>query len=290
MTSLVLCDNGIIELPDNLGCLSSLIQLHLAGNSFESIPASIANLSNLLYLHINNCKKLKCLPKLQLLGIDACNCTSLEVLSGVSFKSRFQPVDDYDIFADFGNYFKLDRNTFEGIMKDTSVVCYPGHEIPEWFNFRSMGSLINVELPQNSLNHNFLCFVFCVVVGGGAILHWKCNLRSKDGHPCIWDGICDYEFDFIESHHVLMASEHEISPDVLLDYENEISFEFYFHDDSMEGYTVEKCGVHLMIAQLPEEPNVSFRVGEVEDNLSLASVHDNCERVNEPHPKRLKFN
>ncbi|KAL5800852.1 hypothetical protein ACOSQ3_032484 [Xanthoceras sorbifolium] len=236
---------------------------------------------------------------------------------GVSFKSRFQPVDDYDIFADFGNCFKLDRNTFEGIMKDvllrtrvllktrvlmeyidedyeytleTSVVCYPGYEIPEWFNFRSMGSLINVELPQNSLNHNFLCFVFCVIVDNTWSLHWKCNLRSKDGHPCIWDGICDYEFDFIESHHVLVASEHEISPDVLLDYENEISFEFYFHDDSMEGYTVEKCGVHLMIAQLPEEPNVSFRVGEVEDILSLASVHDNCERVNEPHPKRLKFN
>ncbi|KAL5778584.1 hypothetical protein ACOSQ2_009321 [Xanthoceras sorbifolium] len=312
LTSLVLCDSGIIELPDNLGCLSSLMRLHLAGNSFESIPASIANLSNLLYLYINNCKKLKCLPKLQLLGIDACNCTSLEVLSGVSFKSLFQPVDDYDIFVDFGNCFKLDRNTFEGIIKDvllttrvllktrTSVVCYPGYEIPEWFKFRSMGSLINVELPQNSLNHNFLGFVFCVVVGAPCLdhqvedntwsLHWKCNLRSKDGHPCIWDGICDYEFDFIESHHVLVATEHEISPDVLLDYENEISFQFYFHDDSMKGYTVEKCGVHLMFAQLFEKPNVSFRVGEVEDFLSLANVHDNCEEVDEPHPKRLKFN
>ncbi|KAL5732597.1 hypothetical protein ACOSP7_031950 [Xanthoceras sorbifolium] len=227
---------------------------------------------------------LKCLPKLKLRQIHAYNCTSLEVLSCVSFKSCFQPRDNYDIFANFGN--------------SRSVVRYPGHEIPKWFNFRSMGSLINVELPQNCLIHNFIGFVMCVVLAAPYhqiedntwSLHWKCNLRSKDGHPCIWDGICDYEFDFIESHHVLVASEHEISPDVLLDYENEISFEFYFHDDSMEGYTVEKCGVHLMIAQLPEEPNVSFRVGEVEDILSLASVHDNCERVNEPHPKRLKFN
>ncbi|KAL5845657.1 hypothetical protein ACOSQ3_009181 [Xanthoceras sorbifolium] len=110
-------DSGIIELPDNLGCLSSLIELDLAGNCFESIPASIANLSNLLNLNIYNCKMLKCLPKLKLRQIHAYNCTSLEVLSCVSFKSCFQPRDNY-IFANFGNCFKLDRNTFEDIVKD----------------------------------------------------------------------------------------------------------------------------------------------------------------------------
>ncbi|KAL5778594.1 hypothetical protein ACOSQ2_009331 [Xanthoceras sorbifolium] len=163
LTSLDLSDSGIIELPDNLGCLSSLIELNLAGNSFESIPASIANLSSLLYLYINDCKMLKCLPKLKLRQIHAYNCTSLEVLSCVSFESCFPPVDDSDsivyvdrIIANFGNCFKLDRNTFEDIVKDIllkirvpieyidkvyssrctkSFVCYPGHEIPEYFNF-----------------------------------------------------------------------------------------------------------------------------------------------------------
>ncbi|KAL5845658.1 hypothetical protein ACOSQ3_009182 [Xanthoceras sorbifolium] len=118
LTSLNLRDSGIIELPDNLGCLSSLRELNLAGNSFESIPASIVNLSNLLYLNINDCKMLKCLPKLKLTLIHAYDCTSLEVLSCVSFKSCFQPRDNYDIFANFGNCFKLDRNTFENIVKD----------------------------------------------------------------------------------------------------------------------------------------------------------------------------
>ncbi|KAL5843187.1 hypothetical protein ACOSQ4_009145 [Xanthoceras sorbifolium] len=283
LTTLSLRDSGIIELPDNLGCLSSLIELDLAGNCFESIPASIANLSNLLNLNIYNCKMLKCLPKLKLRQIHAYNCTSLEVLSCVSFKSCFQPRDNY-IFANFGNCFKLDRNTFEDIVKDVllkihgpieyidegykyrlarSVACYPGHKIPEWFNFRSMGSLINVELPQNCNNHNFIGFVMCVVLAVPCLdhqvkfyrrrLHWKCNLKSKDGHPCIRGGSFYYNFNrlkVIGSHHVFVASNCKISPYELLCYENEISFQFYF-DDSIEGYTVEKCGVHLMFAQLP---------------------------------------
>ncbi|KAL5843212.1 hypothetical protein ACOSQ4_009170 [Xanthoceras sorbifolium] len=328
LTSLDLSDSGIIELPENLGCLSSLRELNLARNSFESIPASIANLSNLLYLYINNCKKLKCLPKPQLFGIDAYNCTSLEVLSNVSFKSCFQIGNCFkldNIFANFGNCFKLDRNTFENIVKDVllkirgpveysyedceypisplahSLICYPGYEIPEWFNFRSMGSLINVELPPNCLNHNFIGFVMCLVVAPPYLdhqvecntwsLHWECNLKSKDGHPCNRDGSFGYDFDFkvFGSHHVFMASDFEISPYEFLDYENEISFEFYC-EDGMEGYTVEKCGLHLMCAQLPQEANVSYQIGEVEDFLSLASVHDNCEEIDEQHPKRLKFN
>ncbi|KAL5845956.1 hypothetical protein ACOSQ3_009480 [Xanthoceras sorbifolium] len=317
LIGLDLSDSGIIELLENLGCLSSLRELNLAGNSFETIPASITNLSNLLYLYINDCKMLKCSPKLQLFDIDAYNCTSLEVLSCVSFKSCFQPRDDTDsieliyrgVSTHFGNCFKLDRNTFEDIVKDVLLkirgpikyidevsftffaVCYSGHEIPEWFNFRSMGSLINVELPKHCLNHKFIGFVMCVVVAAPFLdhqvefyarsLHWECNFKSKDGHPCIRSGSFRYIFDrfkFIGSHHVFMASHCKISPYELLRYKNEISFQFYC-DDSIEGYTVEKCGVHLI-----------FRVGEVEDFLSLASVHDNCEEVDEPHTKRLKLN
>ncbi|KAL5843196.1 hypothetical protein ACOSQ4_009154 [Xanthoceras sorbifolium] len=313
LTSLDLSDSGIIELPDNLGCLSSLIELNLAGNSFESIPASIANLSNLEGLYINECKMLKCLPKLKLTQIHAYNCTSLEVLSLIEWKG-------YGMFANFGKCFKLDRNTFEDMVKDillkirvlkfedygyslSSMVCYPGHEIPEWFNFRSMQSSVNVELPPNCLNHKFLGFVFCVVAAEAYPNHqheynlrrinWKCNLKSKDGHPCIrrgsfWCCVVD-RIKFIRSHHVFVAMGCEISPNELLPYGNEISFQFYWNN-SIDGDTVEKCGVHLMFAQLPEEANVSSRVGEVKDLLSLASIHDNCEEVDEPHPKRLKFN
>ncbi|KAL5778608.1 hypothetical protein ACOSQ2_009345 [Xanthoceras sorbifolium] len=318
LATLSLRDSGIIELPDNLGCLSSLIELDLVGNSFESIPASIANLSNLLNLNICSCKMLKCLPKLKLRQIHAYNCTSLEVLSCVSFKSCFQPRDNY-IFANFGNCFKLDRNTFEDIVKDIllkihgpieyidkgykyrkagSVVCYPGHEIPEYFNFRSMGSLIKVQLPPNCLNHNFLDLVFCVVLaapcldhqveydlGGIKRINWKSNLKYKSS-PFFWCGNICIDFNlsnFIGSHHVFVENCQLFCYE--LDYENEISFQFYC-DDSIEGYTVKKCGVHLVFTQLPEEANVSFGVDEVEDFLSLASVHDNCEEIDEPHPKR----
>ncbi|KAL5843208.1 hypothetical protein ACOSQ4_009166 [Xanthoceras sorbifolium] len=264
---------------------------------------------------------LKCLPKLKLRQIHAYNCTSLEVLSCVSFKSCFQPRDNYDIFANIGNCFKLDRNTFEDIVKDVllkirglieyidecykyrrarSLLCYPGHEIPEWFNFQSMGSSINMELPQNCLNRNFIGFVMCVVLAVPCLdhqlkifrrrLHWKCNLKSKDGHPCVVGAILHNDLKGTGSHHVFMSPVCKITPYELLYCENEISFQFYCDVRIGEGKIVEKCGVHLMFAQLPEEPNVSFRVGEVKDFLPLTSVHNNCEEVDEAHPKRLKFN
>ncbi|KAL5732604.1 hypothetical protein ACOSP7_031958 [Xanthoceras sorbifolium] len=191
---------------------------------------------------------LKCLPKLKLRQIHAYNCTSLEVLSCVSFKSCFQPRDNYDIFANFGN--------------SRSVVRYPGHEIPKWFNFRSMGSLINVELPQNCLSHNFIGFVMCVVLAAPCVDHKQVHKIQK----------------YLTKLSVQIKSQ-------LLN-----TFQFYCEVRNGEGYAVEKCGVHLMFAQPLEEPNVSFQVGEVEDFLSLASVHDNCEEVDEPHPNRLKFN
>ncbi|KAL5778593.1 hypothetical protein ACOSQ2_009330 [Xanthoceras sorbifolium] len=141
-----------------------------------------------------------------------------------------------------------------------------------------MGSLINVELPPNCLNHKFLDLVFCIVVAAPSLDHqveydlggikritWKSNLKYELEYELFWCGIFYNDINlanFIGSHHVFVEncqlSRYE------LDYENEISFQFYC-DDSTEGYTVEKCGVHLVFAQLPEEANVSFRVDEVED-------------------------
>ncbi|KAL5843211.1 hypothetical protein ACOSQ4_009169 [Xanthoceras sorbifolium] len=225
LTSLNLRNSGIIELPDNLGCLSSLIQLDLARNNFESIPASITNLSNLLYLYINDCKMLKCLPKLELFIIDAYNCTSLEA-SAVSFRNCFQPMDDTDsieyiddIFANFGNCFKLDRNTFADIVKDILVkirrytetlrseidfpgsewpnwsriprvgICFPGSEIPDWFNFQKTGCFITIKLRSGWFSNNFIGFAMCTVVafrnyqddGRGLNVRSKCTLERQDG-------------------------------------------------------------------------------------------------------------
>ncbi|KAK9200073.1 hypothetical protein WN944_015268 [Citrus x changshan-huyou] len=79
-----LTDCGITELPENLGMLSSLINLYLDKNNFERIPESIIQLSTLLYFRLSHCERLQSLPELpcSLLELDAHHCTALESLSG----------------------------------------------------------------------------------------------------------------------------------------------------------------------------------------------------------------
>ncbi|TXG46483.1 hypothetical protein EZV62_028018 [Acer yangbiense] len=312
LTFLDLRYGGIMNLPDNLNCLSSLRNLLLDGNDFESIPT--INLSNLESLDIENCKKLKYLPALQLLTISAFGCTSLEVLPCLPI---FQNINDGGefFFADFGNCCKLDQNILEDIVKDAlwkiqywkeydeddenvseyaeyAFIRYPGSEIPEWFNFQSNGSFINVELPPDWFNYNYVGFVLSVVVApvdhqDGLeeywCIKWNCNLKSKDGDPCVKTGTIDVDkvckLD-IRSNHVFVDSEVDISRSELSHYDNEITFQFYIPHD-MKQHKVEKCGVHLMFAQHRKEVDGSSRIGKDEDVLSLANAHDNCEEEDE---------
>ncbi|KAI9185676.1 hypothetical protein LWI28_009558 [Acer negundo] len=131
-----------------------------------------------------------------------------------------------------------------------------------------MGSFINVELPPDWSNNNFLAFAICVVVSDHlidvevecSVIRWKCNFKSKDGHPCIRSGLSDQRFAY--SNHVLVEfpilpfSFHELCS------ENEVSFEFYLSSSSHE---IEKCGVHLIFGQHLEEVDGSSWVGEDED-------------------------
>ncbi|TXG70965.1 hypothetical protein EZV62_005900 [Acer yangbiense] len=299
---LSLRDSGITELPEfPHGFLCSLRALDLSGTSLESIPASIINLSNLDNLCIRNCKRLKCLPKLQLGGIEAHGCTSLEVLPGLSFGLR-----DYIISANFAKCFKLNQNIFEDIVEDAlpnikqvdgfAQLWYPGSEIPKLFEFRSMRSFINVELPPNWFNNNFLGFAICVVVSDHLIdfeakcsddssddeshMRWKCYFKSKDGHQFVWDNVGTS----IYSNHVFVKSPIlPFSLRELLCYENEVSFEFHLDSSSLK---IEKCGVHLMFG---EKAAGSSWVGEDEDVLSLANVQDNCEEKIEGDTQLIKM-
>ncbi|TXG66860.1 hypothetical protein EZV62_008135 [Acer yangbiense] len=254
---LILRDSSITELPEFPdGCLCSLIKLDLSGTSLEIIPASIINLSNLSYLVINQCKRLKCLPKLQLGGIEAYDCTSLEILPGLSFGLRKY------IYAHFVNCFKLDQNIFEDIVEDallytkqdhySAELCYPGREIPKWFDFRNHPSDFEAKCSDYS------------------ILRHKCYFKSKDGHQCVRDKL--WGIKLVYSNHVFVKSPIlSFSLQELLCYKNEVSLEFCLDSSSLK---IEKCGVHLMFG---EEVDGSSWVCEDEDVLSLANVHDNCE-------------
>ncbi|TXG67426.1 hypothetical protein EZV62_008701 [Acer yangbiense] len=344
LSSLDLSDCGITYLPDNIDCLTSLGILLLGRNNFESIPESIINLSNLKFLDISYCQRIKVLPKFRYWPhISAVNCTSLEELSCPSFHHDIFAVDNpfhsQNLVANFINCSELNRNLLNNFVNDTLLniqgiaasverrfyhqvykgaplsvsMCYPGSEIPECFIFRRNGSSINVNLPPNWSNYNFLCFALCVVVSFPDPEHqcddqhraymfrypevnYECNIKSKDGdrhvelyrypgsldpdslfQPYYW---CLYPCpgpDNIRSNHVIIGFGFHFFRELC---DNEFSFQFYAKNRSnIEHCKVEKCAVHLIFGQHLETSNEC----EEEDGPHL----EESDKEDEPCPMRL---
>ncbi|KAK1407690.1 hypothetical protein QVD17_39312 [Tagetes erecta] len=61
---------NLTVVPDGIGLLCHIISLDLSGNEFVSLPASIVLLSKLRMLCLNDCKRLRSLPKLSLVDDD----------------------------------------------------------------------------------------------------------------------------------------------------------------------------------------------------------------------------
>lgn len=68
-----------------------------------------------------------------------------------------------------------------------SIICYRGSQIPERFNYKSVGSLITVKLPSHWDNPNFLCFGLCISVESKGFpivvlsMNHKCTFRYNNG-------------------------------------------------------------------------------------------------------------
>ncbi|ONH89915.1 hypothetical protein PRUPE_8G023800 [Prunus persica] len=159
------CNIGEGAIPDDIGCLASLEELYLSGNNFVSLPSSIRFLSELLSLQLERCKRLLQLPDLpssKYLFVNVNDCTSLKRLSDPSKLSEGANV--YDFVLSCLNCFRLVEEEgwiwinriFAMILKlatkvrypDDRIVC-PGSEIPDWFDNRSVGDSIIVELPPS---------------------------------------------------------------------------------------------------------------------------------------------
>ena len=105
LTGLDLCFCNLQSIPDEIGCLSSLLRLNLSGNNFICLPKSMIQLSNLKDLGLNFCTSLRSLPELPLNieAIGASCCTSLETFS-------IRPEDKFMPALDLTNCIKLIEN------------------------------------------------------------------------------------------------------------------------------------------------------------------------------------
>ncbi|XP_044475736.1 disease resistance protein RUN1-like [Mangifera indica] len=172
---------NLSELPYNFGQLSFLKFLELAGNNFETLTTTIINLSKLSRLNISLCKRLQCLPKLpsKIQNLEAEGCTLPKTLSGFtipchryllcftgSLKVSWKEIRNilYDAFLNnYSDKALRDEATEWSVGRPEGYICFPGCEIPGLFGIQSRGS--HISLPQGWLNHRFLGFVFCAIIG-----------------------------------------------------------------------------------------------------------------------------
>ncbi|VVA31965.1 PREDICTED: TMV resistance N [Prunus dulcis] len=179
LTRLDLSDCGLCEgdIPGDIGCLSSLVELKLSGNNFVSLPASIRCLSKLRLFRVNMCQRLQQLPHLpsnSTLDINTDNCTSLKMLSGLLKWSRNGEIEMYTFTLRSANCFGLVNNEgcdsltlrmlwrfLQGFVGQLKIVI-PGKKIPEWFSNQSVGDSLTVELPPDSCS-TWIGIAFCAV-------------------------------------------------------------------------------------------------------------------------------
>ncbi|VVA29079.1 Hypothetical predicted protein, partial [Prunus dulcis] len=175
------CNIGEGAIPDNIGYISSLEYLTLSGNNFVSLPPSIRFLAKLECLQLSRCKRLEQLPDLpssRSLNVNVNNCTALKRLSDPSKLSEGANV--YDFRFSCHNCFRLVEEEgwinriFAIIMRLATreffsmwagdLLVWPGSEIPDWFDNRSVGDSITMELPlPPQPSSDWIGIALCVV-------------------------------------------------------------------------------------------------------------------------------
>uniref|UniRef100_A0A7N2LLC4 ADP-ribosyl cyclase/cyclic ADP-ribose hydrolase n=2 Tax=Quercus lobata TaxID=97700 RepID=A0A7N2LLC4_QUELO len=182
LTKLKLENCNLREISNDIGRLFSLKEIYLCGNSFVCLPESIGQLSNLTWMELDNCTKLRSLPKLPL-NIDyirGFGCTSLETVPDL-----LKPNSSCEPRLYLSGCSKLAHNRIDiflarikkhlqGLAHDDRYdtlhlemrydIIIPGNEIPEWFRHQNIGAEVNIEEPSHLCNEWMgiaVCAVFC---------------------------------------------------------------------------------------------------------------------------------
>ncbi|PRQ21989.1 putative toll-like receptor, P-loop containing nucleoside triphosphate hydrolase [Rosa chinensis] len=318
LTKLNLSDCNLSELPSDVGCLSSLRYLNLSRNQFSRLPEGIGQLSRLDYLLLERCHKLRRLPELpSYVWVHADNCISLDTLA----KQSNSLLRGY-----FSNCFKLVENQscesitlslLTGCLKNQAFSDHkvfqfvvPGNEIPEWYNHRSVGSSITVELHPGWFSNKWMGFACCVAfrllkplppfVMWSINCELSANGKSRSAHSTELFGeewgqpVLDHIWFFCGARD--MFSQHkwqDIYCQLVFSFQQDIYCTGGGIVMNEEIFQVKKCGVRMIYEENAEELSETLfkqsNIGIITKQCLQHNYDDEASSsASQAHPKRIK--
>ncbi|CAN6555775.1 unnamed protein product [Malus baccata var. baccata] len=191
-----LCEGAI---PNDIGCLLSLVSLNLSGNDFVNLPTSISQLTKLENLYLSRCRRLQHLPVLSSdvdLQVTADGCTKLEMLEcptnlGKLNSSCFNFINCFGMLEkECYNHitFTMLQRYLKGVpyAGDRYEIVMPGKEIPGWFTHQRMGPEVSVDLTPQWRDNKWMGYALCAVFevnGSGWELSGVLEVNGKEEYP-----------------------------------------------------------------------------------------------------------
>ncbi|XP_048429678.1 disease resistance protein RUN1-like [Pyrus x bretschneideri] len=199
LEELDLGDSGILQIPEDLICSTSLLSINLNRTKIRSVPSTIKQAPQLSFLFLIECMSLESLPELPVLSLlQADGCKSLMTVSSsmtaiTQCWNRYQLLQErlhfyncgrlgYDAdarssimvdaqlrimrVATASSRFKEEKEDYQKFSEPLVTIVCPGCEIPNWFVHQNEGASINVKLPANWFRKGFLGFAVSVVASG----------------------------------------------------------------------------------------------------------------------------
>ncbi|KAB5516530.1 hypothetical protein DKX38_027178 [Salix brachista] len=269
-------------LPEDIGCLSSLVSLDLSRNNFVSLPRGIYQLFRLELLVLEDCKMLKSLPwvpsKVQTVNLNGC-IRLKEIPDPINLssskRSEFLCLNCWELYK------HNDLDSMGGLSNPRPGfgIVVPGNEIPGWFNHQKKGSSISVEVHSWSMG-----FVACVAFSASGespslFCHFKAN--GRENYPSLM-GISCNSIQVLSDHLWLFYLSFDYLKE-LKEWQHESfgSFELSFH--SSERVKVKNCGVFLLYSlhsppssQSYEDPSRTYYLrdcGFTGDSVNYYEMH-----------------
>ncbi|KAG7544875.1 Toll/interleukin-1 receptor homology (TIR) domain [Arabidopsis suecica] len=178
--------NSKVEDLCSMNSLSSLRRLCLSGNDMiRNLHVGINQLYHLKWLDLKYCKNLTSIsvlpPNLEILDTHGCNKLETVALP-IALLKLMEQVQSKFIFTNCNKLEQVTKNSItkyaqrklqldalrcyreETVSEALFVTCFPGSEVPSWFNHQTFGSELKLKFPPHWCDNKLSTLVLCAVV------------------------------------------------------------------------------------------------------------------------------